>query len=246
MSLVARIGLPALIERGRDTAISLSIHNAAGAEQTATAATLTLYDGGETILDGVTATSLGPPASHTVTAATTTDRALSSEYLAVWTMTIGGSSYVFRQPAYLVRHILYPTVTDDDLTELHSDLDALRDTANMTTFQPFRERAWEQIQRRLIARGNRPALVLDSWALKDLHTFGALRLAFRDFASSLGDERYAELAAYYDTAYQSEWDAMVLRYDDDENGTISSDERRTGSPVLYLNRPRYEPSKWRR
>ena len=29
---------------------------------------------------------------------------------------IGGDVHVFRQPAYLVRHLLYPTVTDDDLT----------------------------------------------------------------------------------------------------------------------------------
>ena len=246
MALIARIGLPALIERGRDTSLSLTVTNAAGVEQTPSAATVTLYDGGETVVDAASATSLGPPAAYTVTGATTTDRALSAEWLAVWTMTIGGDVHVFRQPAYLVRHLLYPTVTDDDLTALHSDLDALRDSANMTTFEPFRTQAWERIQRRLIARGSRPALVIDSWALRDLHAFASLELIWRDFASSLGDDRYRELADYYATAHAAEWDALVFRYDEDENGTISSDERRTGSPVIYLNRPIWEPSKWRR
>lgn len=246
MSLIARLDLPALVERGRDTPISITITDEDGAEQTASAATVTIYDGSEVIIDAAAATSLGPPASYTVTGATTTDRALSSSWLFVWTMTIGGTSYVFRQPAYLVRHVLYPVVTDDDLTQLHSDLDALRDTANMISFAPYRTRAWERIQRRMIARGNRPALVLDPWALKDLHTFSALELIFRDFASSLGDERYRELADYYATAAASEWDSLVFRYDDDQSGTISTDERRTAQPVIYLNRPAWEVDKWRR
>ena len=246
MALVGRIGLPAMIERGRDTSLSFTVTDAAGVEQTATAATVTIYDGGETIVDAASATTLGPPAAYTVTGASTTDRPLSAEWLAVWTMTIGGTVYTFRQPAYLVRHILYPTVTDDDLTALHSDLDALRDSANMTTFEPFRTQAWERIQRKMIAKGNRPALVMDPWALRDLHVFASLELIWRDFASSLGDDRYRELAEYYSTAHASEWDSLVFRYDDDEDGRISSDERRTGSPVIYLNRPVWEPSKWRR
>lgn len=244
--MIARTLLPAMIERGRDTAVSLDVFSDAGAQQTASAATVVFYDGGEEVIASVAATTTGPPASYTVPAATTTGRALSAEWLAVWTLTISGTDYVFQQPCYLVRRQLYPTITDTDLTRRHSDLDALRDTANMATFEPYRVAAWERIQRQLIRRGNRPALILDSFALTDLHVAETLADLFRDFGSSLGDSRYTDMAAHYAEVAKAEWGSIVFRYDEDEDGTIDQGEERRGSPAVYLTPPKWGSSGWSR
>jgi len=239
--LSARLGLPAMIEKGRDTAITLDVYSAESVQQTASAATLKLYSGGELVLEDVAATGLGPPCTYTVLAAVTSARATSADWLAVWTLTISGVDYVFRQPVYLVKHLLYSPITDDDLTDRHSDLDSLRHTAAMGSFSPYRTAAFERVQRKLIARGNRPALIIDSWAFTDLLVFETLAPIFRDFAGSLGDTRYTELADHYTAAASAAWSGLVFRYDEDEDGLIGSDETRRGSPVVYLNAPR----RWR-
>lgn len=244
--MIARTLLPAMIERGRDTAVTLDVFNDAGTQQTASAATVVFYDGGEEVISSVAATSLGPPASYTVTGATTTSRALSAEWLAVWTLTISGATYVFQQPCYLVRRQLYPTITDTDLTRRHSDLDSLRDTANMSTFEPYRTAAWERIQRQLIRRGNRPALILDSFALTDLHVAETLTDVFRDFSSSLGDSRYADMSAHYAEVARAEWGQVVFRYDEDEDGVIDQNEERRGQPAIFLSAPKWGSSGWSR
>ena len=246
MSLVPRIGLPAMIEQGRDTAVTLDVYSAASAQQTASAGTLKLYAGSELVLEDVNATGLGPPATYTVLAAVTADRAVSADWMFVWSLTIAGVVYLMRQPAYLVKHLLYPSITDDDLTDVHSGLDSLRDTAQMTSFEPFRTLAWTRINRMLIKRGNRPALILDSWALTDLHVYMTLELIFNDFVSSISaDSGYADQADRYAAKAASEWAGLVFRYDESEDGTITGDERR-GSPVLMLNAPRGRGLTWPR
>ena len=235
--MIPRIDLPALIERGRDSAITLDIYSDASVQLSPTAATVVLYDGTEEVVASVAATTVGPPISYTVTAATTASRGLSASWRAVWNVTIAGVDYAIGQPAYLVRHKLYPVVIDDDLTDRHSDLDALRNSAQMTSFEPFRLLAWSRIQRQLIAKGNRPALIMDPFALKDLHVFETLAIAFASIAQSLGDARYATLAQSYREQARAEWSSLVFKYDENEDGRTVPREDRKASPVIYLSPP---------
>lgn len=245
MSLTHRQGLPAMIEKGRDTAITIDVYDGS-TQKTATVATLQLYSGSELVLDGVSATGLGPPATYTVLAAVTADRSVSADWLAVWSLTIGGVVHIFRQPIYLVNHLLHNMITDADLTDRHSDLDSLRDSANMTSFAPFITAAFDRVQRMLIKRGNRPALIIDAWAFTDLLTFETLAPLYRDFASSLGDSRYTELADHYAAAAASEWAGLTFRYDEGEDGTGISGAERRGTPVVFLNAPRRRRASWPR
>lgn len=238
MALIPREGLPAMIEKDRDTAVTLDVYSAASVQQTATAATLKLYAGSTLVLEDVAATGLGPPVTYTVQAAETADRTVSADWLFEWSLTISGAVQVFVQPAYLVKTLYRGTITQDDLTALHSDLDSLRDSANMATFEPFITLARERVQRRLIKTGHRPALIFDQWALTDLLTYEALAPLFRDFASSLGDSRYAELSAHYDTKAREEWASIVFRYDENEDGIIGQRETRSGTPAIYLTPPK--------
>lgn len=233
MALVLRHAGPRIIERGVATSLTADVYSAANAQQTATVATLTIKDGGETVIDAASATSLGPPASYSLLAATTTSRSLSDRWLEIWSMTISGSPYVFRRPAYLVRHAFFPTITDTDLTNRHAELDNLIGT-NLDDFSTYREAAREKIERRLIKKGRRPHLIFDSWALFDLHLALTLHLIFRDWASSIGDGRYTQLTEEYRLEYEREWEALTFRFDDDEGGTIDHDVTESATPSLVL------------
>ena len=236
MSLVLRHALPRAIERGVANTLTADVYDEAGAQQTATAGTLTLYAGSKLILDGVAVTSAGAPTSHTLAAGSTADEGLSDSWLEVWALTIGGTVYTFRRDAYLVRHVLYPTITDTDLIELHSDLAALRDS-DQSSYQVQREAAWTRVQHRLIAAGRRPELVLSSWALREYHRALTLEILFTDFASSTGDGRYRDLAEHYRDAAEVEWSRLPLRYDADEGGTEDTGDRATAQPVTFLSQP---------
>lgn len=236
--MILRHQLPRMIERGVTQTLDADVYTAAGAQQTPSAAALTLYQGAKVLLDGVTATA-GAPTTYSLADSVTDGLSLSDQWLEVWSLTIGGTVYQLRRAAYLVRHVLYPVITDTDLTDLHSDLADLRDP-DQSSYEAQRTRAWVDIQAYLIGRGRRPELVLDSWALRNWHTYQTLALIFRDFALSTGiapDRRYRELADHYAAAAKEARESLVFRYDADEDGTPDDEGRQQVHGVVYLSQP---------
>lgn len=232
--MITRYQLPYFIERNVEQALTLDVYNDAGTQQTASAATITLYRGSTVVVNAAAATSLGPPASYTLPAATTTTEILGDNWLAVWTLTIGGAAREYRREAFLVRDILYPTIIDTDLTDLHPELTTLRPGG----FEAERDASFAMIQRKLIAVGRRPNLILSSSALVDVHTYATLERVFRGFHASIGDERYSELDTKYRDLFQSAWDSLNFKHDADEDGVFSGDaERAAAQPTIWLNRP---------
>ena len=232
--LIARTLYPDEIERGVDSVISLAVYeDSTGAEQTASAGTVSLYAGSRLVVDAVSVTA-GAPSTYTVPAASTSGEALSGEWLEVWSLTISGTVHTFQRPAYLVRRPYRHTVTQADLTQLHPDL-AARETAGTVDLDGYIQAADTIVRRDLIKRGNRPELVVDAWALADAHRYKALEMLFRDDGHSVGDGRYQDLSAEYAEKYREEWSSISFVYDADADGTIDSEgERRSGLPVVFL------------
>ena len=234
--LVARQSYPRMIERGVDQTLTLDVFNADGAQQTATAGTVTITAGSAVVVAAAAVTSLGPPVSYTLTAATTATLSLSDRWLEVWALTIGGVVYTFTRAAYLVRRVLYPVITDTDLTPRYADVVVLNGGAVLSE---KREEAWAIIQRDLIRRGRRPELVLDAWALSDVHIHQTLALFFAELALSVGDGRYADRERFHRERYAEEWDRLTFRYDADTDGVVDEGEAVSGTPVLWLSAPVY-------
>jgi len=222
---------PRVIERGKTVALTMSVTSDAGVAQTATAGTFALYDGSEEVVAPVAVSSLGPPASYTLTAATTTDRGLSDQLLEVWALTIDGTVYDFTRTAYLVRHAYHSHVLDTDLVKLHANLLTLRPAG----YESQRVDAREQIERDLIKRGRRTALIFDSWALYDAERYLALSLIFTDHASSAGDGRYTDLAAQYRERYEAEMAGLKFRYDSEETGTVDHSGAESGYVPVVMS-----------
>ena len=231
--MILRHALPRMIERGVPNTLDADAYSG-NTQQTATAATVSIVDGSRVVLAAVAAGSLGPPATYALLAAATSSESLSDRWLEVWTLTIGGSTYVLRRPAYLVRHVLYSTLVDQDLIDLYPELGTteLRGTT-ITSFAAYRQKALEYIERQLIKKGRRPELVFDAFALRDAEENLTLHWIFRDFANELGDGRWERLAAEHEAKWRAEYDAVQFRYDADQSGGIKTSGTETTSSTIY-------------
>lgn len=233
MSLTVRHQLPRIVVRGVEQSLDLDVYSAASAQQTCTVATVTIKIGTRVIVDGASASALGPPATYTLPAATTADEALSDQYLEVWSVTIGGANYTFRRAGHLVRTAFYPTITDTDLTDRDSDLLNIV-PASVTNLSQWRESARKRIERDLLRKGRRPWLIFDAYELTDAHIALSLHLFYRDQHIAIGDGRYKEAAAEYLEEYNEAMSAVNFRYDTNETGTIDEEERVSSTSILRL------------
>ena len=204
------------------------------------ASTFTLLAGGRTIIDGAAITAPGDVPTYSLAAAATADEGLSDRWLERWdiefTTIDPGTNNPITRPVYLVRNAPHPAITDTDLTLLHSDLLDLAD-ATAGDFEAQRGDAWDVLNKWLIARGNRPHLVVDDWMLRDVHRYLALEIVFNDFAQSVGDGRYRELAGVYRDKALGEFDRLILSYDFDEDGAVDAGEVKAANPVTWLSVP---------
>ena len=234
---VNRHSLPTMIRRGFDEALTVNVYDDAGNLEAASGGTVDVFAGSTAIVSGG-ALQLGGTATHLILGTQTADLSLADDWLIVWNLTIDGEPQTYSQPAYLVRRVLDPVLIDDDLTELHSDLLDLIDP-DQSTFETQREAAWLILNKRLIALGRRPQLIIDSWMLRDVHRAITLEIIFRDFGLSVGDGRYSHLADHYAAVGREEFDSLRFRYDSGEDGHAATDDAKAAVPVVYLSgRPR--------
>lgn len=233
-------GLPRMIKRGENQTLDVTwFENNTAVLGTVTGATLTLKQGSTVLLDNVAATSFGGPtysATYDLLAATTTGLMFTDTMLEIWTLTTASGSVTARRSGHLVRTVLYPMVTDADLIARHARIEDIR-PPTLTNFSSYIDLAWEMINRDLLKKGRRPELVLDSYALIDMHVYKTLELIFRDATTFVGAGRYEDLADRYFEAYRDEWENVQFRYDRNENDALEDGEREAASPSIWLGEP---------
>lgn len=151
---------------------------------------------------------------------------------------------VFTRDVWLVRSILRPVATIDDLLRRHRDLRDLVEGGD-DAINGYGIEAWRSINADLIKRGKRPNLIMESWALQSLHMYRWLALVFDDAATRFsGEDRYSKLAERYQGLADTEWaTGLVFEYDSDEDG--HGDGAAAGSNVLVLSAgPMGGPRRW--
>lgn len=241
MSNRVQLSLPRIVQRGEATSLTLPLRSEADAELTATSGTLTVKLGSKTLVDAAALSAFGPPVSYSLLAATTTDESLSEEWLEIWDLDIG----TYTHAGYLVRYPYHSHVTDAALTDLHAEI-LYHLPPGETTAEKYRRSAKETIERRLIAKGRRPWLIVDAWALYDAERHLAVSLWASDTAARVKDAiQYTRLAAEHERKYERAFDGVTFRYDEDSDGTIADgEEQQAAQPILTLSAGRSRRSWW--
>ncbi len=234
-------GLPRMIQRAADTTLDVTwFEDGAALVAPVVSATFTLKQGTRVLVDNVAATTVGGPiysATYDLNGTVTQDLNFSDTMLEVWTLTsLAGVTVTARRSGHLVRTILYPMVTDSDLIARHARINDIK-PPTVPNFSPYIDLAWEMINRDLLKKGRRPELVLDSYALIDMHVYKSLELIFRDATTFVGDGRYSDLAERYAGAYFDEWENVQFRYDRNENDALEDGEREAAAPSIWLGEP---------
>ena len=239
----ARFEIPDLIERGRDNLLKCwTYHNGTLSEPSS--GTVSIYDASNTAIVSAAAVTIAgaPPktAQYNLTAATLSGLSLEEGWRVEWALTMAdGVVHTFRNDAALVRARLYPVVTDADLFRRHPDFDPA-DAASVAVaginYQEYIDEAWIEIQQQLIARGNRPNLVMSPSSLRFVHLYAVLELVCRHFSSTAGDgSRWAELAEVYGQKTAAAWAGLNFLYDTDDDGQADDPQsRRTGHASIWL------------
>lgn len=238
----ARLLLPDLIERGRDTALSCPLFRLGAAYDVASGTYTLRRPDGSKLVDAATVAVASGVASYTVVGTATTGQALGDGWVSVWDLTgTDGARHVVEHEAALVRRALYPVVTESDLYRREP---SLRPGANAVTsrtdYSDEIDEAWVMVQRRLLSAGRRPWLVLSPDALREPHLCTALSLVFEGLAGRSGDEVWARKAETYRDQAERAWKMVRLAYDEDEDGT--TDARVAANPVIWLTSRRI--AKW--
>jgi len=237
----ARIPFPDYLERARAQTVALEVYRD-GALVAPSSGTFTLYDAsGVAQIDAAAVTISASKAQYAIGAGSLPSTLpVGENWQEEWALVFSdGVTRTFRRSAALVLRAIHPVVTDADLLACYTDLDDLR-PSDQTSYQGAIDEAWRQIIGRLVGRGRFPYLILDPWSLREIHMETALALIFRDFASSVGEGRYLDLAESHKKTAASAWRGLTFKYDKDHDGRPDGQGKRTASePVVYLsNAPR--------
>jgi len=194
---------------------------------------------GTAIVDEQSVTVTADKATFAISAGTLpTTEILGDSWLIVWTLTMpDGIAHTFQREAALVRREIHPVVIPDDMTTVHQEASTL--LASGQNLQQFLDDSWDMIQRRLLADGRRPSLIMSPHALFDVHRHLAFYLLFLDAASSVGDGgNWDEMAAHHLERYEAQWSRLRFVYDHDEDGVIDAGEEGVSGPAaVYLGGP---------
>jgi hypothetical protein len=229
----ARFRSTETLERGRTQTISCPTSRA-GATATPTSGTVTISRPDGTVLVSASVT-VATSATYSLPGSTTTSEALGEGWLVQWELVMpDGVTHTYRNDAALCRRELMPVVSQDDLTQRHSDLPSLLGAA--ASYQPYIDESWWTIVNRLIAAGRRPYLVIQPSALRECHLMLGLHLIFIDYSTSAGDGgRWQALAAHYLTAYEQAWGQLRFSYDESDENRVDASKRKSASSQIWTN-----------
>jgi hypothetical protein len=241
----ARFRSTETIERGRTQVLTCPTSRA-GATATPTSGTVSIYrpDGSALVAAQVVTIPVASVAQYTLSGGTTTAEALGEGWLVEWALVMPDTvTHTFRNDAALCRRTLYPVISQDDLTQRHSDLPALLGSA--ASYQPYIDEAFATLANRLIAAGRRPYLVIQPSALRDVLLMLTLHLVFLDYSTSAGDGgRWQALAEHYRVQYEAAWGQLRFTYDEADENTVDPSKKKSASSQIWTNGRGYSATAW--
>ncbi len=154
---------------------------------------------------------------------------LGEDYCLLWEFTVGSTTTTERQFFDVVKTKLQCPIDTNDLLEDYPTLEQTLKQLQNPDAARFIRRAWSRICGRIRSKGRRPSLILDSQRLANVTLELSLYAICRAVSKEAGDIWSQRMEAH-EKNYEVEWNSLgELRYDDDEDGVASTDEKRNVS-----------------
>ena len=237
-NLAPRFRLPRVFERGVDAVPTLVVYSgAAPVAVTEAGSTYTVTDAdGAEVFSGPVSVGMDNVVSAAVAGAFTADRDYSDRWIEEWALVIDGATHRFACDAINARRKLYNVVTQDDLKRRHPQIVAENLAPELADFSGQIEEAFEELERELIERGNRPNLIVSPWSCRACVLALALSFVFRDAITNANGEsdRFRDLAKFYADEYAARFPKLTYAADANQDGKIGK-VRPAASPVVFLS-----------
>jgi hypothetical protein len=231
----ARLPLPDLIVRGRAHVLECPVYRT-GALVTPSSGTVSLYDPTETaVVSAASVTITSSVATYSLSSGTLSAYNYSEGWRVEWSLTLPDGAIVSpRNDASLCRNGLWPVITDSDLVRRCAALDpnAASGITSAASYQYAIDEAWTEIQLSLIAKGNRPNLIMEPSALRTAHLFLALSIVFENEQTRLSGA-WTDRAVDYRAQYKQAWDSLSFRYATDD-ASAADMSRKAARPITWL------------
>jgi len=101
-----------------------------------------------------------------------------------------------------------------------------------------------ELERRLIGKGRRPFLIMDRWALADVHLDLCLSRLLSSADTTLNDERFRTASVAHMKAYEEGFGRLNFRYDFSESGDVAVAEPAEAVTPLVLTGARQGSFWW--
>jgi len=208
--------------KGYDYPIEIKIYTA-GVQIVPTSATIVIKDpDGDEVLAS-TAMSIAVAGTMTYTLAKALlgtlweDAVIEIDYVA---STVHNKSVFFFD---CVRNALKCNIVDNDLKAYAPALASFI-WSTQTTYTPQKLEAFNIVKRMIKDKGRRPAMLIDGSQIRELIILKTFEMICFDFAKSKEDIWFARYEKYAE-AFKDRFDALQIKYDEDESGTVTSEEK---------------------
>jgi hypothetical protein len=233
-----RVAYSQYLDRGRAQTVRLPLHSG-GQLAAPSAGTYSLVDPNGVELQGGPVTVVDKIATFALGALSAT-QGLGYGYREYWTLTMpDGVAHPFRRDAVVIRYPLYPTVTDEDLYAVHSDLRRQRPSTE-TSWETKRLEAWKRIVGRLEESGNLPNLILTPWSLRESHIDLSIYLIASDLRTGQGgkwetiaNDHKREFELAWNRKNWQAWNRKNWQYETDDADPGADGTRESGEATLW-------------
>ena len=123
----------------------------------------------------------------------------------------------------VVLSVLKCSVIDSDLTDYEPDLASHR-WSSQTSYDEQIQKAFNQVKRDIKNKGKRPALLIDGSQVKEVVIFKTLAIICFAFAKDVDEDIWWNKYLKWDEVYNTEFNKLVIKYDEDESGLIQAEE----------------------
>jgi hypothetical protein len=232
----ARFELPEEIERGRAETIQCPVY-LDGSLVAPSSGTVSVFNANnEAVVDEQAVSINADIAEYDIGSSVMDNEELSTGWQVRWTLTISGADFVFINSAALVRSRLWPVVADTDLFRRCPSIDPSDSgvITSETDYQSYLDGAWIEIMHRVMAKGNRPWLIMEPTALRNAHMYFTLFMIFDGLAARSPDNDRRMQAEDFYKQYEEAWRELQFEYDYDQDGFAEGIERKPSRNIWML------------